>query len=175
VAGSRRSNKIRDTALIKVEESLWVRIWHYCRRVGIYYVVALAVIYAAYSAAKEVIGAFENKAKYEAEYEVYKHSLCDLLSSEGLTNRECGIPLDRRYDPKFPKDLERVLDNALNTNGIKADLNNADFNNAHLFTHADEIFKKIEFHRVAPDGSVIAASEASLTDVSLAVNKYLKR
>ena len=153
----------------KVEKSRWIYIWYDC----LLYIFALAVCYASYSAVKGVIGVFENQAKqakYEAEYEVYRHSLCDLLSSEGLTNRECRIPLDRMIDPEFPKDVERVLNNALHTNGIKATLNNV-----HFTLDINEIFIKFMFHRVAPDGSAIPESEASLTDVSLAVNKYLKR
>ena len=169
MAGSERNDKISDTPFIKVEESLWGDIWYYCRRVGIY-IVAFAVCYAAYSAVKEVIGAFENQTKYEAEYEVYRHSLCDFLSSEGLSNRECHIPLDRLYDSKFPKDLERVLDKALLANGIKADLNKV-----RISMDTNEIFKNIMFHRVAPDGSAIVDREASLTDVSLTLNKYPKR
>ena len=168
--GDETHYKLNETPFIKkVEKRRWVNICYDC----CLYIVALVVCFASYSAVKAVIGVFENKAtqaKYEAEYEVYRHSLCDLLSSEGLTNRECGIPLERMVDPGFPKDVERVLNNVLHTDGIKAQ-----WNNVHSCLDISGILRKLMFHRVAPDGSAIPESEASLTDVSLAVNKYLKR
>jgi hypothetical protein len=161
--------KLHESPYIKkkVGKSRWIYICYDC----CLYIVAFVVCFASYSAVKAVIGVFENKAtqaKYEAEYEVYRNSLCDLLSSEGLTNRECGIPLERMIDPGFPKDVERVLNNVLHTDGIKAQ-----WNNVQSSLDINGIFRKIMFHKVAPDGFAIADSKASLTDVSLVVNKYL--
>jgi hypothetical protein len=171
VWGDETHYKLNETCFIKkVEEKRWVNICYDC----CLYIVAFVVCFASYSAVKTVIGVFENKAtqaKYEAEYEVYRHSLCDLLSYEGLTNRECGIPLERMFDPGFPKDVERVLNNVLHTNGIKAQWNNVHSS----LLDINGIFRKFMFHRVAPDGSAIADSKASLTDVSLVVNKYLRQ
>lgn len=166
--GDETHYKLNETPFInKVEKSRWVNICYDC----CLYILAFVVCFTAYSAVKAVIGGLENKstqAKYEAEYEVYRHSLCDLLGSEGLTNRECGIPLERMIDTGFPKDVERVLNNALHADGIKAQ-----WNSVHSSLDINGIFRKFMFHRVAPDGSAIADSKASLADVSLVVNKYL--
>jgi hypothetical protein len=168
VWGDETHYKLNETPFIKkVEEKRLANICYNC----CLYIVAFVFCFASYSAVKAVIGVFENKAtqaKYEAEYEVYRHSLCDLLSSEGLTNRECGIPFERMIDPGFPKDVERVLNNVLHTDGIKAQ-----WNNVHTCLDISGILRKLMFHKVAPDGSAIADSKASLTDVSLVVNKYL--
>lgn len=169
--GDETHYKLNETPFIKkVEEKRWVNICYDC----CLYIVAFVVCFASYSAVKAVIGVFENKAtqaKYEAEYEVYRHSLCDLLSAEGLTNRECGIPLERMIDPGFPKDVERVLNNVLHTDGIKAQRNNV---HPHLLD-INGIFRIFMFHKVDLDGSAIADTKASLTDVSLVVNKYLRQ
>lgn len=168
VGGSNK--KIGDEPFIEIKQrSPSGVIWYYCRRAGIY-VIAAAVCYGAYRGVIEIIGTFENKAKYEAQYEVYRYSLCDLLIAEGLTNRDCIIPFDRRIDPQFPKDVEKVLNDALGTYGIRAELNEA-----YAGMSAEDIFQKMTFHRIAPDGSAITGSEVPLTEVSLAVNKYLKQ
>lgn len=135
-----------------------------------FYIIALAFCYTSYSVAKEVLGESEARDKYAAEYEVYRHSLCDVLNAKGVTSRDCTVSLDRMFDPKLPQTIKEILDGALAEQGIKVDIKNE-----RSSTNIDEIFKKFRFRRIDPDGPTITNREVSWTDVSLSLSKYLKR
>lgn len=162
--------RIGDEAFSDVKPvTLWDDILHLCRRLVIY-IFAAGAGYAAYYGFTTVMNLYESQEKYDAEYQVYRSSVCGLLMAEGFADRECSIPIDRKIDPNYPKNLEGVFNRALNTYGISADLSNVYGDSSEEY-----IFQKINFHKMTANGSIIAGSKVSLKEVSAAIDGYLKR